>query len=74
LKTPIIGPSAAFVVSSWIDMLAGLSNKYIFNTPPGFCANAAPAVAIPMNSATAAASVRRSRLISKCLPFGVRGQ
>src|SRR5713226_4610885 len=27
LKTPIIGPSAAKVASSWIDMLAGLSKK-----------------------------------------------
>ena len=27
LKTPIIGPSAAIVASSWIDMLAGLSQR-----------------------------------------------
>src|SRR5207302_5411560 len=27
LKTPIIGPRAAKVASSWIDMLAGLSKK-----------------------------------------------
>src|SRR6266436_9272489 len=27
LKTPIMGPSAAMVASSWIDMLAGLSKK-----------------------------------------------
>jgi hypothetical protein len=40
LKTPIIGPCPAMVASSWIDMLAGLSKKYIFSTPPGFCASA----------------------------------
>src|SRR5215468_9762529 len=40
LKTPIIGPSAKTVASSWIDMLAGLSGEYIFRMPPDFCANA----------------------------------
>src|SRR6516165_3273223 len=40
LKTATIGPSPAAVVSSWIDMLAGLSKKYTFNTPPGFWAKA----------------------------------
>src|SRR5205085_8345061 len=33
LKTPIIGPWPAIVASSWIDTLAGLSKKYIFNIP-----------------------------------------
>src|SRR6184192_1972360 len=32
LNTPIIGPSATKVASSWIDMLAGLSGLYIFRT------------------------------------------
>src|ERR1700687_87744 len=40
LKTPIIGPCEAIVASSWIDMLAGLSKKYILRVPPGFCARA----------------------------------
>src|SRR5207253_533991 len=42
LNTPIIGPSAKTVDSSWIDMLAGLSGEYIFRMPPDFCANAGP--------------------------------
>src|SRR5215472_6809094 len=45
LNTPIIGPSAKTVASSWIDMLAGLSGLYIRNIPPCFCANAASAAA-----------------------------
>ena len=40
LKTPIIGPSAAIVDSSWIDMLAGLVISGIRNVPPGFWASA----------------------------------
>jgi len=39
LNTPIIGPSATLVISSWIDMLAGLSGLYILRMPPGFSAN-----------------------------------
>src|SRR4029077_17081996 len=38
LKTPCIGPWEAIVASSCIDMLAGLSKKYILRVPPGFCA------------------------------------
>src|SRR6266851_333113 len=33
LNTPIIGPSANTVDSSWIDMLAGLSGLYILRMP-----------------------------------------
>jgi hypothetical protein len=33
LKTPIIGPSAASVASSWIDMLAGLSGFAVAARP-----------------------------------------
>src|ERR1700756_3448719 len=40
LKTPIIGPSAKTVASSWIDMLAGLSGEYILRIPPDFWASA----------------------------------
>ena len=36
LKTPIIGPWPAIVTSSWIDIEAGLSKKYILRTPPRF--------------------------------------
>jgi hypothetical protein len=42
LKTPIIGPWAAIVASSWIDMLAGLSKKETLRTPPDFCVSAGP--------------------------------
>src|SRR5205823_3157552 len=41
LNTPIIGPSAKTVASSWIDMLAGLSGLYILRIPPGFWASVA---------------------------------
>ena len=40
LNTPIIGPSAAIVDSSWIDMLAGLVIIGIRSTPPDFSAEA----------------------------------
>ena len=45
LKTPIIGPWPAIVASSWIDIEAGLSKKYILRMPPRFCASAVPAAA-----------------------------
>jgi len=51
LKTFIIGPWPAMVDSSWIDIVAGLSKKNTFSTPPDFCAwtglvtNAAPTIA-----------------------------
>src|SRR5258708_31393989 len=38
LKTPCIGPWDAMVASSWIDIEAGLSEKYILRVPTGFCA------------------------------------
>src|SRR5260370_8967871 len=34
LKTPIIGTTVEYVASSWMDMLAGLSQFYIFRNPP----------------------------------------
>src|SRR6266566_9423356 len=46
LKTPIIGRSATTVVSSWIDMLAGLSMMYWRRMPPDFCAAAGEAMPI----------------------------
>src|SRR5437870_550952 len=67
LNTPIIGRWEKTVASSWIDMLAGLSRLYALSIPPGFCARAG-AAAIAANNA-AAASARRSRLISVCLPY-----
>src|SRR5216684_898606 len=54
LKTPIIGPWDARVASSWIDMLAGLSKKYILRVPPGFCAHAGLPKVIPSNIPVAA--------------------
>ena len=69
LNTPIIGPSAKIVASSWIDMLAGLSGLYIRNMPPCFWANAASAAARTVSNAPAAASARRSRFISVPPPW-----
>ena len=69
LNTPIIGPSATNVASSWIDMLAGLSGLYIFKMPPGFWAEAgAPAAMATSNGATIAIAPRY-RIISVYLPF-----
>src|SRR5690349_15236641 len=74
LNTPIIGPSAKTVASSWIDMLAGLSGLYIFKTPPCFWAHATSAVNITRNNEPAAANPRRFRLISVRLPWLLRGR
>jgi len=70
LNTPIIGPSATNVASSWIDMLAGLSGEYILRKPPGFCANAGSA-ATATNNGAAIANAPRYRIISVYLPFAV---
>src|SRR5258708_4918446 len=60
LKTPCIGPWDAMVASSWIDMLAGLSKKYILRVPPGFCADAG----LPMsNNPATAAKIRNFAVI-----------
>ena len=56
LNTPIIGPIANTVASSWIDMLAGLSGVYIRRMPPCFWANAVPAADITASNALAAAA------------------
>src|ERR1051326_4945345 len=53
LKTPIIGPRAAIVDSSWIDIEAGLVTKGIRRMPPYFSAPAVPAPALARISATA---------------------
>src|SRR6202011_550534 len=74
LNTPIIGPSAKTVASSWIDMLAGLSGLYIFKMPPRFWAHAASAANIATNNETAAANPRRLRFISVYLPQLSRGR
>ena len=62
LNTPIIGPWLARVDSSWIDMLAGLSKKYILRMPPGFCASAGAMTTVP-NSTPAVASATIFRII-----------
>src|SRR3954451_17752323 len=62
LNTPAIGPWPAMVASSWMDMLAGLSKKYIFSMPPGFWANADPAASADTNP-TATAARRAARVI-----------
>src|SRR6266705_969632 len=56
LKTPMIGPCEAKVASSWIDMLEGLSKKYIFKMPPRFCADAGLPMPITSTSAATAAT------------------
>src|ERR1700730_17703414 len=70
LNTPIIGPSAKNVISSWIDMLAGLSRLYIFKMPPGYWANAGSGAKAARNHAAIANAVRY-RFISVHLPFAV---
>ena len=69
LNTPIIGPMEKTVASSWIDMLAGLSGKYIRRTPPAFCARATPDVA---SSQTQATNQHDRRVMSASLPGLVR--
>src|ERR1051326_6180977 len=54
LKTPIIGPRAAIVDSSWIDIEAGLVTKGMRRTPPYF---SAPAVAAPVAASSRAATI-----------------
>src|SRR5205085_1834548 len=53
LKTPIIGPSAAIVDSSWIDIEAGLVTNGMRRMPPDFSAATVPA---PMIASTNAAA------------------
>src|SRR6516162_2134385 len=69
LNTPIIGPSAKTVASSWIDTLAGLSGLYIFRIPPCFWANAASAANIATSNEPAAASLLSLRFIFVYLPW-----
>src|SRR6266446_4734885 len=69
LNTPIIGPSANTVDSSWIDMLAGLSGLYILRIPPGFCAPAPPPVAAASRTAPAIAAARVCRRIAPSSPL-----
>src|SRR6516162_10685911 len=71
LNTPIIGPSAAIVDSSWIDMLAGLVPIGIRKTPPGFCAKAGSLAHRPARTPPAIAKLRRFARI--CFhPFAAR--
>ena len=71
LNTPIIGPSATNVASSWIDMLAGLSGLYIFKMPPGFWAEAGAPAAMATSNGAAIAIAPRYRIISVYLPFAL---
>jgi len=63
LNTPIIGPRAAIVDSSWIDMLAGLSPEGIRKMPPGFWAKAVPLSHRLASNSPAAAKLRRFAFI-----------
>src|SRR5271155_526336 len=71
LKTPIIGPSAKTVASSWIDMLAGLSGEYIFRMSPDFCATAGSPEDRAISTPPVAAHARNLPFIS-VLPDVVR--
>ena len=71
LKTAIIARCAKTVVSSWIDMLAGLSSVESFRTPPCFCAHAGSAANSAASSATVAGSGCRFRVISRLPPFEI---
>src|SRR5436853_5279566 len=53
LNTPIIGPSAAIVDSSWIDIEAGLVTNGMRRMPPDFSAAAVPAAVVASSSAAA---------------------
>src|SRR5262249_22524277 len=64
LKTPIIGPSAKTVASSWIDILAGLSGLYIFRIPPDFSAHAGSAIDSAISQPPVATNARVLRFIS----------
>src|SRR5438045_70305 len=65
--TPIIGRSATTVVSSWIDMLAGLSMMYCLRTPPCFWASAVGTAEIAIRSPAAIARLKDRHVISVLL-------
>jgi hypothetical protein len=71
LKTPIIGRSATTVVSSRIDMLAGLSTMCCLKIPPRFCASAVPAAVIKTNAPRAAIMRRDAGAMSSSVVFYV---
>src|ERR1700738_2340998 len=58
LNTPIIGPRATIVDSSWSDTLARLVPSGILRTPPGFCARAAACIDRPASAPHASAMLR----------------
>src|SRR4051794_34698436 len=60
--TPITGTTTEYVASSWIDMLAGLSQCWTFRTPPYFCAIAGAAAAVAAHT-THPRTARRLLLI-----------
>src|SRR5229473_7695752 len=64
LNTPIIGPSATNVASSWSDMLAGLSGEYILRMPPAFWARTGPVPEMMASNAPITANAHRCRAIS----------
>src|SRR5438034_2188565 len=69
--TAIIGRSATTVVSSWIDMLAGLSIMYCLRIPPCFWASAAGAAETAISRPAATARLKNRRVISVFLPLVV---
>jgi hypothetical protein len=72
LNTPIIGPNAEIVDSSWIDMLAGLSRCGSLRVPPGFCAWATGASdSTASRTAVAAKRHRCLRIFFPCAPAEV---
>src|SRR5919197_44312 len=71
LNSPIAGPSAANVTSSWSDRLAGLSKWYIFSTPLGFCACAGAAAGEASNRPAPIVSATSFRAIRLSLTRGI---
>jgi len=63
LNTAIIGATVEIVTSSSVDMLAGLSRWEIWRTPPGFCADVAPAMRHTTSSPAAPATTLRQGFI-----------
>ncbi len=61
LNTPIIGPSAAIVDSSWIDIEAGLVTNGMRRMPPAFSAKATS-----LMHGVASSAAPTARLVKYC--------
>jgi len=63
LNTGLNTVTAARVISSWIDMLAGLAKFGIFSTPPDFWARAAALPKAISSTAAVAANLGKDRFM-----------